>query len=111
MRLTILPDHLHLEIPPLHPYTRFLHSRASQWMPLDAAVDIGTTTVAAFLLQGQRQIASGERSEMPVQLFLYALSVLPYYGKSTSHEMLETAMPWSSEVQQQIGKNAKTESE
>lgn len=47
----------------------------------------------------------------PYDYLLYALSVLPYYGKSTSHEMLETAMPWSSEVQQQIGKKAKTESE
>ena len=47
----------------------------------------------------------------PYDYLLYALSVLPYYGKSTSHEMLETAMPWSSEVQQRIGKNAKIESE
>ena len=46
----------------------------------------------------------------PYDYLLYALSVLPYYGKSASHEMLETAMPWSSEVQQQIGKNTKTES-
>ena len=47
----------------------------------------------------------------PYDYLLYTLSVLPYYGKSTSHEMLETVMPWSSEVQQQIGKNTKTESE
>ena len=47
----------------------------------------------------------------PYDYLLYALSVLPYYGKSTSHEMLETAMPWSSEVQQRNGKNAKTEKE
>ena len=44
----------------------------------------------------------------PYEYLLYALSDLPYYGKSTSHEMLETAMPWSSEVQQQIVKNTKT---
>ena len=30
---------------------------------------------------------------------LYVLSVLQYYGKSLSHELLETQMPWSSEVQ------------
>lgn len=42
---------------------------------------------------------------------LYAPSVLPYYGKSTSHEMLETVMPWGSEVQQRIGKEAQNETE
>lgn len=42
----------------------------------------------------------------PYDYLLYALSVLPYYGNSTSHEMLETMMPWSSEVQQRIGKEA-----
>ena len=47
----------------------------------------------------------------PYDYLLYALSVLPYYGKTTSHEMLESAMPWSSEVQQRIGKEAQTESE
>ena len=47
----------------------------------------------------------------PYDYLFYALSVLPYYGKSTSHEMLETAMPWSSEVQQRIGKEAQTERE
>lgn len=47
----------------------------------------------------------------PYDYWLYTLSVLPYYGKSTSHEMLEAAMPCRSKVQQQIGKNAKTESE
>lgn len=47
----------------------------------------------------------------PYDYLLYALSALPYYGKSISHEMLETAMPWSHEVQQQIGKNTKTQSE
>ena len=47
----------------------------------------------------------------PYEYLLYALSVLPYYGKSIPHEMLESAMPWSSEVQQRIGKKAQTESE
>ena len=47
----------------------------------------------------------------PYNYLLYVLSVLPYYGKSTSHEMLKSAMPWSSEVQQQIGKEAQTETE
>ena len=47
----------------------------------------------------------------PYDYLLYALSVLPYWGKSTSHEMLETAMPWSRDVQQRIGKEVQTESE
>ena len=47
----------------------------------------------------------------PYDYLLYALSVLPYYGKSASYEMLETAMPWSSEVQQRIGKQAQVETE
>ena len=47
----------------------------------------------------------------PYEYLLYALSVLPYYGKSIPHEMLESTMPWSSEVQQRIGKKAQTESE
>ena len=47
----------------------------------------------------------------PYDYLLYALSVLPYYGKSTSHEMLDSAMPWSSEVQQRIGKEAQAERE
>ena len=47
----------------------------------------------------------------PYDYLLYALSVLPYYGKSIPHEMLESTMPWSSEVQQRIGKKAQTESE
>ena len=47
----------------------------------------------------------------PYEYLRYALSVLPYYGKSIPHEMLESTMPWSSEVQQRIGKKAQTESE
>ena len=35
--------------------------------------------------------------------------VLLYYEKSTSHEMLEAAIPWSREVQQRIGKQAQAE--
>lgn len=47
----------------------------------------------------------------PYEYLLYALSVLPYCGKSISHEMLESTMPWSSEIQQRIGKKAQTENE
>ena len=35
----------------------------------------------------------------PYNYLLYVLSVLPYYGKSLSHELLEAQMPWSNEVQ------------
>ena len=34
----------------------------------------------------------------PVSL-LFVLSVLPYYGTSLSHELMEAPMPWSNEVQ------------
>jgi len=47
----------------------------------------------------------------PYDYLLYAMSVLSYYGKSTSHEMLESAMPWSDVVQQRIHKEAQTQSE
>ena len=47
----------------------------------------------------------------PYDYLFYVLSVLPYYGKSVSHELLEAQMPWSSEVQQRFGKEAQTESE
>ena len=35
----------------------------------------------------------------PYNYLLYVLSVMPYYGKSLSHELLEAQMPWSNEVQ------------
>ena len=47
----------------------------------------------------------------PYDYLFYVLSVLPYYGKSVSHELLEAQMPWSSEVQQRFSKEAQTESE
>lgn len=47
----------------------------------------------------------------PYDYLLYVLSVLPYWGKSTSHESLESLMPWSSEVQQRYGKEATTGTE
>jgi hypothetical protein len=45
----------------------------------------------------------------PYDYLLYVLSVLPYHGKSVSHEILDTMMPWSREVQQQFGKEAQME--
>ena len=45
----------------------------------------------------------------PYDYLLYVLSVLPYYGKSVSHEILDTMTPWSREVQQQFGKEAQME--
>ena len=36
----------------------------------------------------------------PYHYLFYTLSVLPYFGKSPSHERLETLMPWADEVQQ-----------
>ena len=35
----------------------------------------------------------------PYNYLLYVLPVLPYYGKSLSHELLEPQMRWSNEVQ------------
>ena len=45
----------------------------------------------------------------PYDYLFYVLSVLPYLGKSVSHEKLETLMPWSGEVQQRYGEEAQTE--
>ena len=45
----------------------------------------------------------------PYNYLLYVLSVLPYYGKSLSHELLEAQMPWSNEVQSRY-RNAVNES-
>ena len=47
----------------------------------------------------------------PYDYLFYVLSVLPYLGKSVSHERLETLMPWSGEVQQRYGEEAKSETE
>ena len=47
----------------------------------------------------------------PYDYLFYVLSVLPYLGKSVSHERLETLMPWSGEVQQRYGEKAQTETE
>ena len=47
----------------------------------------------------------------PYDYLFYVLSMLPYLGKSVSHERLETLMPWSGEVQQRYGEEAKSETE
>ena len=52
----------------------------------------------------------GAELKLPVYL-LYVLSVLPYYGKSLSHELLEAQMPWSNEVQSRYRNVAKIATE
>ena len=47
----------------------------------------------------------------PYNYLLYVLSVLPYYGKSLSHELLETQIPWSDEVQNRYRNAAKIATE
>lgn len=47
----------------------------------------------------------------PYDYLFCVLSVLPYFGKSVSHDRLETLMPWSNEVQQRYGKETQTEAE
>lgn len=47
----------------------------------------------------------------PYDYLFYVLSVLPYYGRSISHERLETLMSWSNEVQQRYGEEAQAEAE
>ena len=47
----------------------------------------------------------------PYDYLFYVLSVLPYLGKSVSHEKLETLMPWSGGVQQRYSEEAKSETE
>ena len=47
----------------------------------------------------------------PYNYLLYVLSVLPYYGKSLSHELLEAQMPWSNEVQSRYRNVAKIATE
>lgn len=46
----------------------------------------------------------------PYDYLFYALSVLPYFGKSPAHENLETLMPWHPEVQTRYGQAASTQS-
>lgn len=41
----------------------------------------------------------------------YLLSVLPYYGKSLAHELLESQMPWGSEVQSRYRNTVKVAAE
>ena len=52
----------------------------------------------------------GAELKLPVYL-LYVLSVLPYYGKSLSHELLEAQMPWNDEVQNRYRNAAKIATE
>ena len=47
----------------------------------------------------------------PYTYLFYALSVLPYFGKSPAHERLETLMPWDHEVQNRYGQAALRETE
>ncbi|MBR4289376.1 MAG: transposase domain-containing protein [Oscillospiraceae bacterium] len=47
----------------------------------------------------------------PYHYLFYTLSVLPYFGKSPSHERLETLMPWADEVQQRYNEKFQIESE
>lgn len=47
----------------------------------------------------------------PYNYLLYVLSVLPYYGKPLSHELLEAQMPWSGEVQSRYGNVARIATE
>ena len=47
----------------------------------------------------------------PYNYLLYVLSVLPYYGKSLSHELLEAQMPWNDEVQNRYRNAAKIATE
>lgn len=46
----------------------------------------------------------------PYDYLFYVLSVLPYFGKSVSHERLASLMPWADEIQDRYGENSqKTE--
>lgn len=47
----------------------------------------------------------------PYNYLLYVLSVLPYYGKSLSHELLEAQIPWGNEVQNRYRNAAKIATE
>lgn len=45
----------------------------------------------------------------PYDYLCYTLSVLPYFGKSPSHENLETLMPWHPEVQNRYNEKPQPE--
>ena len=47
----------------------------------------------------------------PYHYLFYTLSVLPYFGKSPSHERLETLMPWADEVQQRYNEKLQSRPE
>ena len=47
----------------------------------------------------------------PYDYLFYTLSVLPYFGKSPSHERLETLMPWAGEIQQRYNEKLQPETE
>lgn len=47
----------------------------------------------------------------PYDYLFYVLSVLPYLGKSISHESLAILMTWNREVQQRYSEEAQTEPE
>ena len=47
----------------------------------------------------------------PYHYLCYTLSMLPYFGKSPSHEHLETLMPQAHEVQQHYNEKLQTETE
>ena len=47
----------------------------------------------------------------PYHYLFYTLSVLPYFGKSPSHERLETLMPWADEVQQRYNEKLQSRTE
>ena len=42
----------------------------------------------------------------PYDYLFYVLSVLPYFGKSVSHERLASLMPWADEIQDRYGENS-----
>ena len=42
----------------------------------------------------------------PYDYLFYVLSVLPYFGKSVSHERLDSLMPWANEVQNRYADNS-----
>ena len=76
------------------------------WLFCDTAKGAESSAIVYSLVETAK--ASGID---PYDYLFYVLSVLPYYGKSTSHEMLETLMPWSREVQQHCGDEAQAETE
>ena len=41
----------------------------------------------------------------PYNYLFYTLSMLPFYGKTPTHEKLESLMPWSPDVQKRYNAN------